>query len=43
VSYGELMDVLERLRAGGYGHIALVALEGVPEAAASGSTTGASP
>ena len=36
VSYGELMDVLERLRAGGYGHIALVALEGVadPEAAA---------
>jgi biopolymer transport protein ExbD len=43
VSYGELMDVLERLRAGGYGHIALVALEGVPEAAAPGSTTGASP
>ena len=34
VPYGELMDVLERLRAGGYGHIALVALEGVPEAAA---------
>ena len=34
VSYGELMDVLERLRAGGYGHIALVALEGVPDAAA---------
>ena len=33
VSYGELMDVLERLRAGGYGHIALVALEGVPDAA----------
>ena len=32
VSYGELMDVLERLRAGGYGHIALVALEGVPDA-----------
>ena len=35
VSYGELMDVLERLRAGGYGHIALVALEGVPDAATS--------
>jgi biopolymer transport protein ExbD len=34
VPYGELMDVLERLRAGGYGHIALVALEGVPDAAA---------
>jgi len=31
VPYGELMDVLERLRAGGYG--ALVALEGVPDAA----------
>jgi biopolymer transport protein ExbD len=29
VAYGELMDVLERLRVGGYGHIALVALEGV--------------
>ena len=34
VSYGELMDVLERLRAGGYSHIALVALEGVADAAA---------
>jgi biopolymer transport protein ExbD len=33
VSYGELMDVLERLRAGGYIHIALVALEGVADAA----------
>ena len=31
VPYGELMDVLERLRVGGYGHIALVALEGVPD------------
>ena len=30
VPYGELMDVLERLRAGGYTKIALVALEGVP-------------
>ena len=43
VSYGELMDVLERSRAGGYGHIALVALEGVPDSAAPGSTTGTSP
>jgi biopolymer transport protein ExbD len=31
VPYGDLMDVLERLRAGGYGRIALVALEGVPD------------
>ena len=31
VPYGELMDVLERLRAGGYLKIALVALESVPE------------
>jgi biopolymer transport protein ExbD len=30
VPYGELMDVLERLRVGGYYKIALVALEGVP-------------
>ncbi len=30
VPYGELMDVLERLRVGGYSKIALVALEGVP-------------
>ena len=29
VPYGELMDVLERLRVGGYVKIALVALEGV--------------
>jgi biopolymer transport protein ExbD len=29
VLYGELMDVLEMLRAGGYPKIALVALEGV--------------
>jgi biopolymer transport protein ExbD len=34
VPYGELMDVLERLRAGGYLKLALVALEGVPEAPA---------
>lgn len=30
VSNGELMDVLEILRTGGYAKIALVALEGVP-------------
>jgi biopolymer transport protein ExbD len=34
VPYGELMDVLERLRMGGYLKVALVALEGVPEAPA---------
>jgi len=33
VPYGELMDVLEILRAGGYPKIKLVALEGVPAAA----------
>jgi biopolymer transport protein ExbD len=30
VPYGELMDVLELLRAGGYARLKLVALEGVP-------------
>ena len=34
VPYGEMMDVLELLRAGGYSKIKLVALEGVPDAAA---------
>jgi biopolymer transport protein ExbD len=34
VPYGELMDVLEILRAGGYTKIKLVALEGVPDTAA---------
>ena len=34
VPYGELMNVLEILRAGGYSKIKLVALEGVPEGAA---------
>jgi biopolymer transport protein ExbD len=34
VPYGELMDVLEILRTGGYSRIKLVALEGVPDAAA---------
>jgi biopolymer transport protein ExbD len=37
VPYGELMDVLEILRAGGYTKIKLVALEGVPNADASPS------
>src|SRR5271165_3146247 len=30
VPYGELMDVLERLRIGGFNKVALVALEGAP-------------
>jgi len=34
VPYGELMDVLEILRAGGYPKIKLVALESVPDTAA---------
>ncbi|WP_407146857.1 TonB system transport protein ExbD [Bradyrhizobium sp. ORS 86] len=34
VPYGELMDVLEFLRKGGYSKVKLVALEGVPDAAA---------
>ena len=33
VPYGDLMDVLEILRAGGYVKVALVALEGVPSGA----------
>jgi biopolymer transport protein ExbD len=33
VAYGDLMDVMEILRAGGYSRIKLVALEGVPAAA----------
>ena len=32
VPYGEMMDVLERLRVGGYVKVALVANEGVPDA-----------
>jgi biopolymer transport protein ExbD len=35
VPYGELMDVLEILRTGGYSKIKLVALEGVPDQAGS--------
>jgi|SRR5665213_2200634 len=34
VPYGELMNVLEILRTGGYSKIKLVALEGVPDSAA---------
>ena len=33
VHYGELMEVLELLRSGGYGKVKLVALEGPPRAA----------
>jgi len=43
VSYGELMDVLERLRLGGYRKIALVALEGAPDAASQAAPAGAQP
>jgi biopolymer transport protein ExbD len=34
VPYGDMMDVLEILRSGGYTKVALVAREGVPESAA---------
>ena len=43
VPYGEMMDVLERLRAGGYLKVALVALEGVPDAAAPSPPPSADP
>ena len=44
VPYGEMMDVLEILRAGGYSKIKLVALEGVPDAAAQATpATGSKP
>src|SRR5216110_2390160 len=43
VPYGELMDVLEILRAGGYSKIKLVALEGVPDGAASQAAAPAKP
>lgn len=46
VPYGELMDVLEQLRLGGYLKVSLVAQEGVPDAAASpaaGPKLGATP
>lgn len=38
VPYGEMMDVLEILRAGGYMKVALVALEGVPDSAPSSAS-----
>ena len=38
VPYGDLMDVMELLRLGGYTKMKLVALEGVPPAAVPGST-----
>jgi biopolymer transport protein ExbD len=43
VPYGELMDVLEILRAGGYTKIKLVALEGVPNPDASTPSVPANP
>jgi biopolymer transport protein ExbD len=39
VPYGELMDVLERLRLGGYNRVALVTLEGVPDQPARSGAT----
>jgi biopolymer transport protein ExbD len=39
VPYGEMMNVLELLRAGGFTKIKLVALEGVPDAAPSSSSS----
>src|ERR1043165_4354254 len=38
VPYGDMMDVLEILRAGGYSKIKLAALEGVPETGAQPAT-----
>jgi biopolymer transport protein ExbD len=43
VPYGELMDVLERLRVGGYHKVALVALEGVPDDSGQGTPASAQP
>jgi biopolymer transport protein ExbD len=43
VPYGELMDVLERLRSGGFNKIALVALEGVPDDPAQSAPPAANP
>ena len=40
VPYGELMDVLERLRVGGYNRIALVAREGAPDEEAQSPAAG---
>ncbi|MGY4259259.1 biopolymer transport protein ExbD [Bradyrhizobium sp. USDA 4516] len=43
VPYGELMGVMELLRAGGYTHVKLVALEGVPGAPAAAQADPAKP
>jgi len=43
VPYGQLMDVLERLRIGGYAKIALVALEGIPDDPAQAAPADAKP
>jgi len=43
VPYGELMGVMELLRAGGYTHVKLVALEGVPGAPAAQQAEPANP
>ena len=43
VPYGEMMDVLELLRSGGYLKVALVALEGVTQAGTPGARAGPAP
>jgi biopolymer transport protein ExbD len=43
VSYGNMMDVLEILRAGGYLKVALVALEGVPDSTGTAIPAAAKP
>jgi biopolymer transport protein ExbD len=43
VPYGEMMSVLELLRAGGYLKVALVALEGVPDQASQPAASGSKP
>lgn len=43
VPYGELMGVMELLRSGGYTHVKLVALEGVPGASAPAQAEPAKP
>ncbi|SEB71722.1 TonB system transport protein ExbD [Bradyrhizobium erythrophlei] len=43
VPYGELMGVMELLRAGGYTHVKLVTLEGVPGAPAAAQAEPAKP
>ncbi|MCC8972758.1 TonB system transport protein ExbD [Bradyrhizobium brasilense] len=43
VPYGELMGVMELLRAGGYTHVKLVALEGAPGAPAAAQADPAKP